>query len=205
MTARLSTGRFFGETLRRRRSDRYTLSEVRYRGGIRIPEHSHERPIVNFVLAGRYTEYWGGERMECRTAETLFHPAGLVHSERFSKAGARCLAIEFDPGGLGLDDVQAFPSQTAVLPPGRWGWISARLLRELRASDDLSALVIEGLIGASDKLTLTDLVDIIMLVSYTGKERSEAEFRTLFERAGLTPVRTIRTASELHVLEARVT
>ena len=55
MTARLSTGRFFGETLRRQRYDRYTVSEVRYPGGIRIPEHSHERPIVNFVLAGRYT------------------------------------------------------------------------------------------------------------------------------------------------------
>lgn len=145
MTARLSTGRFFGETLRRRRSDRYTVSEVRYPGGIRIPEHSHERPIVNFVLAGGYTEYWGGERLECRTAETLFHPAGLVHSERFSNVGARCLAIEFDPGGLGLDEGSALPSQTAVLPPGRWGWISARLLRELRAGDDLSALVVEGL------------------------------------------------------------
>lgn len=145
MTARLSTGRFYGETLRRRRSDRYTVSEVRYPGGIRIPEHSHERPIVNFVLAGGYTEYWGRERHECRRAETLFHPAGLVHSERFSRLGARCLAIEFDPGGLGLDPYDALPSQTAVLPPGRWGWISARLLRELRASDDLSALVIEGL------------------------------------------------------------
>jgi AraC family transcriptional regulator len=145
MTARLTTGRFFGQTLRRRRSELYTVSEVRYPGGIRIPEHSHERPIVNFILAGRYTEYWGGERLECRTAETLFHPAGLVHSERFSKMGARCLAIEFDPGGLGLDDIQALPSQTAVLPPGRWGWISARLLRELKTSDDLSALVIEGL------------------------------------------------------------
>ena len=82
-----------------------------------------------------------------------------------------------------------------------------RILANCRRAMDTDArlLVIEGLIGASDKLTLTDLVDIIMLVSYTGKERSEAEFRTLFERAGLTPVRTIRTASELHVLEARVT
>jgi AraC family transcriptional regulator len=151
MTARLTTGRFFGQTLRRRRYDRYTVSEVRYPGGIRIPEHSHERPIVNFVLAGRYTEYWGRERLECRTAATLFHPAGLVHSERFSNVGARCLAIEFDPDGLGLDglgldDLQALPYRTAVLPPGRWSWISARLLRELKASDDLSALVIEGLL-----------------------------------------------------------
>ncbi|HET6342872.1 MAG TPA: helix-turn-helix domain-containing protein [Gemmatimonadota bacterium] len=146
MTARLSTGRFYGETLRRRRSDRFTVSEVRFPGGFRIPEHSHERPIVNFVLAGGYTEYWSGQRRECRSAETLFHPAGLVHSERFSGVGARCLAIEFDPDGLGLDPDATLPSGTAVFPPGRWAWISARLLKELRTADDLSLLVVEGLL-----------------------------------------------------------
>ena len=146
MTARLSTGRFYGETLRRTRSDRFTVSEVRFPGGFQIPEHSHERPIVNFVLAGGYTEYWGGQRRECSPAETLFHPAGLVHAERFSRVGARCLAIEFDPHGLGLDPEAALPAGTAVFPPGRWGWISARLLRELRSADELSALVVEGLL-----------------------------------------------------------
>ncbi|MGH7565130.1 MAG: cupin domain-containing protein, partial [Gemmatimonadota bacterium] len=104
MTAMLTTGRFYGETLRRTRSDRFTISEVRFPGGSHIPAHSHERPIVNFVLTGTYTEIWGHQRRECQPAETLFHPAGLVHSERFPADGARCLAIEFDAQRLGLDD-----------------------------------------------------------------------------------------------------
>lgn len=146
MTARLTTGRFYGETLRRSRSDGFTVSEVRFAGGIRIPAHSHERPIVNFVLAGAYTEIWGRQQRECQPAETLFHPAGLVHSERFSAAGARCLAIEFEPSRLGLDEAVPMPSRNAVLPRGRWTWISARLLRELRTQDALSPMVMEGLL-----------------------------------------------------------
>ncbi|MGH7557210.1 MAG: AraC family transcriptional regulator [Gemmatimonadota bacterium] len=146
MTARLTSGRFYGETLRRNRSDRFTVSEVRFPGGFHIPAHSHERPIVNFILAGAYTEIWEHERRECHPAETLFHPAGLVHSERFSAAGARCLVIEFDPQRLGLDEDVAMPPGHAVFPGGRWTWISTRLLRELRAEDDLSSLVVEGLL-----------------------------------------------------------
>lgn len=146
MTAKLTTGRFYGETLRRNRSDRLTVTEVRYPGGFRIPAHSHERPIVNFILAGAYTEFWGSQQRECRPAETLFHPAGLVHSEHFSPIGARCLAIEFDPARLGLDQALVMPSGTEAFPRGRWTWISGRLLRELRAQDELSALVVEGLL-----------------------------------------------------------
>lgn len=146
MTARLTTGRFFGETLRRNRCDGFTVSEVRFPGGIRIPAHSHERPIVNFILAGAYTEIWGAERRECLPAETLFHPAGGVHSEHFSSAGARCLTVEFDPPLLGLEEQLAMPDAHLVFPRGHWTWIASRLMRELRAEDELSSLVVEGLL-----------------------------------------------------------
>ncbi len=146
MAARLTAGRFYGETLRRKRSDRFTVSEVRFPGGFHIPAHSHERPIINFVLAGGYTEIWERERRECHPAETLFHPAGQVHSERFSAAGARCLAVEFDSRRLGLDEAVTMPPGHVAFPDGRWTWISVRLLRELRNGDDLSPLVVEGLL-----------------------------------------------------------
>ena len=146
MTARLSTGRFFGRTVRRNRSDRFTISEVSFPGGMRIPEHSHERPILNFILAGAYTEFWGRRRRECRPAETLYHPAGLVHSERFSAAGGRCLTLEFDLDGLGLETQLTMPPENAAFPRGQWTWVSTRLLRELRTGDDLSPLVVEGLL-----------------------------------------------------------
>ena len=146
MTARLAAGRFYGRTLRRSRSDQFTVSEVSFPGGIHIPAHSHERPIINFILAGAYTEFWGRQRRQCQPAETLFHPAGLVHSERFSAAGGRCLTLEFDPDGLGLEEELIMPSENAAFPRGQWTWVSTRLLHELRAEDDLSPLVVEGLL-----------------------------------------------------------
>lgn len=168
MIAKLTSGRYYGETLRRNRSDRFTVSEVRFPGDFHIPAHSHERPIVNFILAGAYTEIWERERRECHSAETLFHPAGLVHSERFSPSGARCLAIEFDPQHLGLDEDMTMPSGHAVFPPGRWAWISSRLLRELRVEDDLSPLVVEGL--------------LLVLLSGVARERAAPGSPPLFVR-----------------------
>lgn len=80
-----------------------------------------------------------------------------------------------------------------------------RILTSCRRAMAPSArlLVIEGLIEPGGRLTLTDLIDFIMLVSFTGKERTEAEFKALMAQAGLAHARTVRTASELAVLEAR--
>ena len=68
---------------------------------------------------------------------------------------------------------------------------------------DSRLLVIEGLIGAPNVLTQTSLTDLnMMLGADTGRERTEAEFATLFERTGFKLRRTISTRSALHILEA---
>lgn len=146
MDPTLSTGRFFGETLGRREAPGLTVSEVRFPGLARVPPHAHERPIFNFVLAGGYTEYWGGRSLECTPATLLFHPRGLVHSERFSRSGARCLTVEFDPIRLGGEDDTRGLRENTRFPRERWGWVAARLRRELCEGDDLSPLVLEGLL-----------------------------------------------------------
>ena len=47
------------------------------------------------------------------------------------------------------------------------------------------------------------LVDIEMLLMPGGRERTEAEFRALFQRAGFTLTRIIPTQSPLSVIDAR--
>src|SRR5262245_3563941 len=63
-------------------------------------------------------------------------------------------------------------------------------------------LVIEGLVGSSDEMSLTTLVDITMLVNVGGRERTQAEFEKLLARSGLKLQKTIPTESALYILEA---
>jgi len=87
-----------------------------------------------------------------------------------------------------------------------WGDDDAlRILARCRDAmmPDSRLLVIEGLIGAPNALTQTMLTDLnMMLGADTGRERTEAEFATLFERTGFKLRRTIATRSALYILEA---
>ncbi len=146
MAIPLAKGRFFGDTLRRRLIEDFTVSDIRFPPEVRVPRHSHLRPIFNFVLAGAYTEYWGRKRVECRPRSLLFHPVGADHSERFSRAGARCLVVEFDPGRLERMETSAEPRDHGLFPAGDVGWVASRLRGELYHGDDLTPLVLEGLL-----------------------------------------------------------
>jgi hypothetical protein len=63
-------------------------------------------------------------------------------------------------------------------------------------------LVIEGLIGPSNEMSQTTLVDITMLIGVGGRERTQAEFEKLLERAGLKLQKIIPTESALYILES---
>jgi hypothetical protein len=63
-------------------------------------------------------------------------------------------------------------------------------------------LIIEGLVGSPDELSLTTLVDITMLVNAAGRERTQEEFEKLLERVGLKLQKIIPTDSALFILES---
>jgi hypothetical protein len=48
------------------------------------------------------------------------------------------------------------------------------------------------------------MIDLTMLAMLSGKERTEPEFRALFEAAGLRYERTVPTPTPLSVLEASI-
>ncbi len=69
-------------------------------------------------------------------------------------------------------------------------------------------LVVEILIspGGIDALNQPDYgnyLDLNMLVLTKGRERSEGEYRDLFQSAGFSLSRVVPTRSELSILEAR--
>jgi hypothetical protein len=51
--------------------------------------------------------------------------------------------------------------------------------------------------------SMTKEYDLLMLILFAGKERTEAEFRSLLAKSGFELERVVPTASLLNVLEAR--
>ena len=63
-------------------------------------------------------------------------------------------------------------------------------------------LIIEGLVGPPDEMSLTTLVDITMLINVGGRERTHKEFEKLLERTRLRLQKIYPTESALYILEA---
>jgi hypothetical protein len=68
---------------------------------------------------------------------------------------------------------------------------------------DGRVLLLESVIGPGSEAGMGKIMDLEMLVMAGGKERTEEEFRALFERSGLALARIVPTRSPLSVIEAR--
>ena len=68
---------------------------------------------------------------------------------------------------------------------------------------DGRVILIESVIPAGNEPALGKIIDLEMLVMPGGKERTEQEFRDLFDRAGFTLTRIVPTQSPLSVIEAK--
>jgi hypothetical protein len=83
-----------------------------------------------------------------------------------------------------------------------------RLLVNVRRAMDRHArlLVIERVlperIEPSPTTRAMTMADLTMMIHLTGRERTEAEFRALFERSGLELARIVPTSSQLSIVEA---
>ncbi|MFF1463343.1 methyltransferase [Streptomyces sp. NPDC058330] len=79
-----------------------------------------------------------------------------------------------------------------------------RVLRNCRAAlrPGGRLLVMELLVDTVGTPGLEPLMDLNMMALSTGRERSLDEFKSLFERAGLSLARTVSSASKVSVLEA---
>ena len=64
-------------------------------------------------------------------------------------------------------------------------------------------LVIESVIPPGNEPYDGKFLDLVMLLIPGGKERTENEFRTLFERSGLELTRIVPTATEYCIVEGK--
>ncbi len=80
-----------------------------------------------------------------------------------------------------------------------------RILRTVRAAARPGAtlLLVEAVIPEHQRESLAKIIDLEMLVSAGGQERTEREYRTLFGQAGFGFTRVVQTAGPLSLIEGR--
>ncbi len=146
MSTQLAPGSYYGEALRSRKVGGFELSERVYPPGFRTPKHTHKRALFCFVMAGNYTETYGGRMLECKSSALLFHPPGELHAEHFHDAGGRSFIIEMEPGWLAQIRKQlAVADNSADFRGGVFELLARKLYREFAQLDSASPLIIEGL------------------------------------------------------------
>jgi AraC family transcriptional regulator len=121
-------------------------TETRHPPQFRIPSHAHDLHSFYLVVDGTLTEFSDRARRDLPTQSVVFTPAGDIHRNTFHDAGGRCLLVEFTPEWAGhLTEARIGSQGTLVAERGEVPFLAIRLLRELRAMDQVSSLSIEGL------------------------------------------------------------
>jgi hypothetical protein len=82
---------------------------------------------------------------------------------------------------------------------------STTILRNIHKamSGDAKLLLVEGVIPPGNDPSFGKLLDLTMLTIPGGKERTEAEYRTLFRTAGFELTRIVPTGAEVSVIEGK--
>jgi len=127
---------------------------------------------------------------------------GARDSEQIKKTGARCELI----GGDFFASVPA-GADAYIMKHIIHDWDDERALRILTnirnvMKDEGRVMLVESVITEMNKPDLGKLMDIEMLVSPGGKERTAEEYKVLFARAGLRLTRIVPTQSPYSVIEA---
>ena len=142
----LAPGSYYGEALRGRKVGSFELSERVYLPGFRTPKHAHKRALFCFVMDGNYTEEYGGRTRECQSSTLLFHPPDELHAEHFHDSGGRSFIIEIEPQWLKrLRDQGTVAEPAPGIKGGVAELLARRLYKELVQQDEVSDLIIEGL------------------------------------------------------------
>lgn len=123
------------------------LTEASYAPTCVLPRHAHDCATISMVLKGGCIETIGNSGYECIPFSPIMKPAGVLHSNQYGPAGAKCLLIEVRPTGLEM--IRSFSrvlDEVVDVQNGAMRGIAIRIHREFQLVDCASALSIEGLV-----------------------------------------------------------
>lgn len=144
---KLSGGCFYGEVLKSRTVAGFVLVETGYSPGQKLSRHSHEHACFCFVLQGGFIETCGKRERLCNPSSLIYRPSDETHLNHFQDAGGRCFNIAIEPRWL--ERVRQFSAAPRISIHYRGGFLALlamRLYQEFQQMDEVSSLVIEGLV-----------------------------------------------------------
>lgn len=125
----------------------FLLSRGMHPQGTALPKHAHDDPTLCYVLRGRFTEYVGGQAVDCLSDSLKVTPAGQTHWNRFSADETHGLRIDVDRGRFADSrTIYKLLDERVHVSGAHAGSIVNRLLAELDARDDTAAIAVEGLL-----------------------------------------------------------
>ncbi len=146
MPEQLTSGRFFGQTLRERKVGDLFLADVSYASGLRRAEPCPRAALLLPDPRGGYTEAYGRRMRVCRPGSAAFHPPGERHAEVFGERAVASFNVELGPAWLrSLREVGGVLDQPVEFQGGEIAALGFRLFAELRRSDSASPVAVEGL------------------------------------------------------------
>jgi AraC family transcriptional regulator len=123
----------------------FALTETAYEPGLQIPAHRHDFAYFCFVLQGGFNEGYEKRNRSCYPFSLIFHQPQEAHSNNFY-AATRCFNLQLSDSFLELT-TRYFAS--AETPTDFGGVVSSRIAakiyKEFRCTDELSSLIVEGL------------------------------------------------------------
>ena len=123
------------------------LNETKYAMNARIPTHAHENAYFCLALQGQYTENYGNRTRSCPPMTLAYHPAEEVHSEHYQSTDGRAFNVELNEAWMRRVEAWApLLRNPTDVQLGLPVVLAARLYREFRLRDVVSALAIEGLV-----------------------------------------------------------
>jgi AraC family transcriptional regulator len=137
----------FGTTLSATRIGAFTLTEARYRPGLRTGWHWHTSAAFCLVLSGRYVERFRGIALDCVTSTMVFRPAGIEHFDEIDPQGAACFFVEPTPSWEpAVCDRELVKGDVRVIIGVRARWLLAQARHEMRYPDTATPLALDGII-----------------------------------------------------------
>jgi AraC family transcriptional regulator len=143
----LPFGKFYGESRKQIKTSTFEFAEVEDFVNREVPFHTHENAHFLFIIKGEYEANLQDKKRFCSPSTTLYYPAETAHRDHFYNLGERrfmtvsltCEANKELLEEIKLTDYSKDLNDLEVSLAGK------RIRKELRAPDNLSPFVLEGI------------------------------------------------------------
>ncbi len=135
----------YGNIIKSKTISELKLTETAYNSGLQLSAHSHNFAYFCFVLQGNFSERYEKRIRSCKPFSLIFHPLQETHSDKFYTA-TKCFNLQINDSFLErIRQYSKFTESPTEFVGGSSKQIVTKIYKEFCYTDELSSLVVEGL------------------------------------------------------------